>query len=105
MSAPLDVGAVQVTVADAAPATAVTAPGAPGFPDGVTGALGVLAAPGPTAFVAVTVNVYAVPFVRPPTTADRAPPVAATTIPPGWAVIWYDVTGEPLSAAAVQVTV
>jgi hypothetical protein len=41
--------------------------GAPGTVDGVALAEAVEAAPVPDAFVAVTVNVYAVPFVRPET--------------------------------------
>jgi len=39
--------------------------GAPGTVDGVAAADATEAAPVPDAFVAVTVNVYAVPFVRP----------------------------------------
>jgi hypothetical protein len=39
--------------------------GAPGTVEGVAAAEAVDAAPVPDAFVAVTVNVYAVPFVRP----------------------------------------
>jgi hypothetical protein len=39
--------------------------GAPGTVEGVAAAEAVDAAPVPEAFVAVTVNVYAVPFVRP----------------------------------------
>jgi len=39
--------------------------GAPGTVEGVAAAEAVEAAPVPRAFVAVTVNVYAVPFVRP----------------------------------------
>jgi hypothetical protein len=41
--------------------------GAPGTVDGVAAADAVEAAPVPDAFVAVTVNVYEVPFVRPVT--------------------------------------
>jgi hypothetical protein len=61
-------GALNVTVACALPAVAVTPVGAPGA---VTGASGVTlfegadAGPVPTAFVAVTVKVYAVPLVNP----------------------------------------
>ena len=44
---------------------ALTDVGAPGTVDGVAAAEAVDAAPVPLAFVAVTVNVYAVPFVRP----------------------------------------
>jgi hypothetical protein len=46
---------------------ALTAVGAPGTVDGVTAAEAVEAAPVPDTFVAVTVNVYEVPFVRPAT--------------------------------------
>jgi hypothetical protein len=55
--------------------------------DGVEGATGVtlllaaLAGPVPLAFVAVTVNVYAVPFVKPVTVIGEDAPVAV--IPPG----------------------
>ena len=54
---PLDAGAVQLTVADAFPATADTAVGAPGTVMGTTTFDGVDAALVPAAFVAVTVNV------------------------------------------------
>jgi hypothetical protein len=52
-------------VACALPRTAVTLLGAPGTVAGVTEALGTDAGPEPTPFTAVTVNVYAVPFVKP----------------------------------------
>jgi hypothetical protein len=51
-------------------------------PRGVTGVDGSLAADVPSAFVAVTVNVYAVPFVRPVTTQLVAGTVT-THDPPG----------------------
>ena len=82
---PLDAGNVNATVADVDPA-AVTTPmvGAPGTVTGVTGADGADAAEVPPAFVAVAVNVYAVPFDRPVTSQDpdspvtvHAPPVTA----------------------------
>jgi hypothetical protein len=57
----------QLTTADASPAAALTEVGADGTPAGTTAALGAEAGPVPTALVAVTVNVYAVPFVRPVT--------------------------------------
>jgi len=44
-----------------------TAVGAPGGPTGITAADAADAAPLPEEFVAVTVNVYEVPFVRPET--------------------------------------
>ena len=65
---PLLAGAVQDTTdwVFAAP-VALTEVGAPGTVDGVTAADAVEAAPVPDTFVAVTVNVYEVPFVRPAT--------------------------------------
>ena len=60
-------GAVQLTVACAFPAVALTFVGAPGSVAGVTAFDGLDARPVPIAFVAVTVNVYAVPFVSPVT--------------------------------------
>src|SRR5512134_561041 len=75
--------------------------GAPGTVLGV--ALRTLeAAPEPASFVARTVNVYAVPFVRPVTVHDVAPPVEHVA-PPGLAVAVYDViTLPPLDAGADQ---
>ena len=64
---PLLAGAVQLTVACAFPATAAAAVGAPGTVAGVTALLAVEAGLGPTALVAVTVKVYAVPLVNPVT--------------------------------------
>ena len=84
---PLDAGNVNATVADVdVDPAAATAPmvGAPGTVTGVTGAEGADTAEVPPAFVAVTVNVYAVPFDRPVTSQDpdspvtvHAPPVTA----------------------------
>jgi hypothetical protein len=59
------VGAVQVTEAEALPAVADTPVGAPGTFAGVTAVEAAEAAPVPLALVAVTVNVYGVPLVRP----------------------------------------
>jgi hypothetical protein len=70
------VGAVKLIVACVLVAVAVTEVGAPGSVAGVTefDALeGVLV---PTAFVAVTVNVYAVPFARPVIVIGDEPPLA-----------------------------
>ena len=81
---PPSAGAVQDTVAAWLLAVAETSVGA----DGAVGAVGVTAAeaeesgPVPTAFVALTRNVYAVPMVRPVT----------VTIVPG---------GEPLTVVGV----
>ena len=81
---PLFAGAVKATVALALPAAAAPMVGAPGT---VAAAPGVTlfdaadAGPVPIALVAVTVNVYAVPLVRPVTEIGLAVPVAV--IPPG----------------------
>ena len=78
---PLLAGAVKVTDACALPAVAVPIVGAPGTLAGVTLFDAADAAPVPTAFVAVTVNVYAVPLVRPVTVIGEAEPVPVS--PPG----------------------
>jgi len=101
---PLLAGAVQVTTAEAFPGVADTAVGAPGTVLGVTAALGDDAGEVPAALVAVTVNVYAVPLVRPVTVAVVAPVVVAV-LPPGLEIAVYPVTGEPpLLAGAVHDT-
>jgi len=59
-------GAVQVSAADALPAVADTPVGAPGtVAEGVTGVDAADTGLVPTALVAVTLNVYAVPLVSP----------------------------------------
>ena len=68
---PLDVGAVQETVAWVLPAVAVAAVGAPGaVVAGVTALDALEAGPVPTGFVAVTVKVYAWPLVKPVTVVE-----------------------------------
>ena len=72
---------------------------------GVTEAEAADAGPVPTLLVAVTLNVYAVPFVNPDTTAEVAPDVDAVA-PPGVAVTVYPVIAEPpLDAGADHDTV
>jgi hypothetical protein len=78
---PLLLGAVNVMVASAFPLTALTLVGASGTVAGVAELLVPEAVLVPTVFVAVTVNVYAVPLVRPVTVIGDAPPEAVT--PPG----------------------
>ena len=73
---PLSVGAVKVTVASPLPRTADTLVGAPGTDNGVTELLAEEAVLVPTALVAVTVNVYAVPLVKPVIVIGEDPPVA-----------------------------
>jgi len=82
---PSDAGALQLTVARASLATAATPVGEPGTVAGVTELLAVDAALVPALFVAVTVKVYDVPFVKPVTTQDSAP-VVVQVAPPGDAV-------------------
>jgi hypothetical protein len=89
---PVLAGAVNEIVALPFPAVAETLVGAPGVVAGVTALLvpdGVLV---PEAFVAVTVNVYAVPFVRPVIVIGDEPPVA---VAPVLEVTVYDVIAEP----------
>ena len=68
---PLRTGADHDTTDDAlAPPAAEIPVGAPGTVDGITAADTAEAAPVPDTFVAVTLNVYEVPFVRPDTVHD-----------------------------------
>jgi hypothetical protein len=70
---------------------------------GVTEALGEDAGDVPIAFVAVTVNVYAVPFDKPVTVSGLDAPVAVA--PPGLAVTVKLVIAEPpLFAGALNET-
>ena len=86
------------------PGVAVPIIGASGMVAGVTLLDGADAAPGPVALAATTVNVYAMPLVKPVTTIGLAVPVAV--MPPGDDVTVYDVTGvPPFGAGAVKLTV
>ena len=70
---------------------------------GVTELLAADAVLVPAAFVAVTVNVYAIPFVRPRTVIGEDPPVAVW---PPLEVTVYEVIAEPpLLTGAVNVIV
>jgi hypothetical protein len=77
---PLLAGAVNVIVAEPFPAVAETLVGAPGVVAGVTEFEVAEAVLVPVAFVAVTVNVYAVPFVRPVMVIGE-PPLVAVKFP------------------------
>src|SRR4051812_28940199 len=100
---PLDAGGVNAMVACALPAGAVPMLGAAGTVAGVTLFDGADARPVPTEFVAVAVNVYAVPLVRPPTVMGEAAPLAL--IAPGEDVTVYEVIGEPpFEAGGVNAT-
>ena len=78
---PLDAGVVQFTVTDVALATA-TAPivGAPGTVTGVIAADATDATDVPAVFVAVVLNVYAVPFVKPVTIHEPDAPVTVQPV-------------------------
>ncbi len=88
---PPDDGAVHDTTTWVLPATPETDVGAPGPTNGVTAAEALLALEFPYAFVATTVNVYAVPFVNPVTVHVAALPAAVHVAPPGLAVTVYPV--------------
>ena len=79
----MEAGAVNVTVACAFPAVAVPMVGAPGTVAGVTLLDAAEAGPVPTALVAVTVNVYAVPFARPVTVIEVQGAAQLPVIPLG----------------------
>lgn len=102
---PFDVGTVQVITSEVADAVAEKPPlvGAPGTVRGVRAALAVESAPVPTAFVASTTNVYAVPFVNPLTTQLVADDVQVKL--PGDEMTWYAVIADPPFEGAVQLTV
>jgi hypothetical protein len=95
-------GGVKLTVAWALPAVAVPIVGAPGVVAGVTLLDADEAGPVPAAFVAVTVKVYAVPFVRPVTVHGE---VAQVPVCPPEDVAVYEMIAEPpLLAGGVKVT-
>jgi hypothetical protein len=75
-------GAVKLTLACALLPVAVTFVGAPGTVTGVTLFVGAEGTLEPAAFVATTVNVYAVPFVSPVTMCEVDVLPALLSIPP-----------------------
>ena len=92
---PSEAGAVHETTARTSPGIADTSVGAPGTVGVVTEFDASEVALVPMEFVAVTVKVYVVPFVR-PVTVTEVPVVVAVT-PPGSDVTVYPVTGLPPS--------
>jgi hypothetical protein len=82
-----------------------TAVGAPGTVDGVAAAEAADAALVPTEFVAVTLNVYAVPLVSPVTTQRRELSFVLHLKLPGVDVTVEFVTATPPFEVSVQVTV
>ena len=100
---PFEAGAVQLTVADALPATAETPVGAPGTVTGVTEAEAEEGVEGPTEFLATTVNVTAVPLVRLLSVAVNTLPTVSGL--PTEGVTVYPVIAAPFEAGAVHETV
>ena len=81
MAPPLEPGAVKATVAVVDPvAVAVPIVGAPATVRGVTAAETIEVAPVPAALVALTRNVYDVPFVK-PVTVVTVPPKTKSVVP------------------------
>ena len=106
---PLLAGARKETDADASPIAAVTPVGAFGTVDGVSADDGSDAAEVPMPFVATTLKVYAVPFVKPVTVHASAMTVdvqvPATLFPDVYAVAVYPVSADPrVSLGASHVT-
>ena len=78
---PFEAGGDQVTADEAFWWVAAETPvGAPGTVDGVAQPEGDDAGPVPTPLVAVTVNVYAVPLVRPVTVQDVVVPLGVVQV-------------------------
>ncbi len=103
---PSDEGAVNATSAVAPPVTTTAPmPGLPGVPRGVTGCEAPDTAEVPPLFVAVAVNVYAVPLVSPVTSQDPdAPETVHVLAALPTAVTLYD-AGVPPAVRAATVTV
>src|SRR2546423_9833317 len=92
---PVELGAVHASAIWGSPRVAVRPAGEPGTAGGATGVAeaGVDGGPVPTAFVALTMNVYSVPLVSPVIVQPRV--VVAQVAPPGFAVAVYPVIGLP----------
>jgi hypothetical protein len=99
------VGAVTVIVALSSPATTVGTPGVFGFVFArtVVDADGALAAELYVDLLAIVVNVYAVPAVRPVIVHDPEAPSTVHFAPPGDAVTSYDVGVRPLVGATTVI--
>lgn len=108
---PLDEGADHVTVARALPAVALTLSGTPAALAGTVDAEGSDGFPVPLAFVAVTVNVYESPFVRPPTLHLSGPldhvqvcmPLAGV-VESAAVTVYFVMAFPPFTVGAVQLT-
>ena len=103
IAAPLLAGAVQETNAEASIApVATTEDGASGTAEGTTDNDAEEAVPVPDTFVAVTVNEYDVPFVRPETVHEVV--AVMHWNPPGFEVTVYCEIEAPFDAGAVHET-
>jgi hypothetical protein len=97
-------GPEALTVTVSSPAIAVTDVGLSATPATLIGADAVDETEVPTAFVAVTLKVYVLPFVRPATVIGEL--VLVNVSPVSTTVSVYEVIGvPPLSAGAANVTV
>jgi hypothetical protein len=99
---PLLAGAANVTLACAFPAVAVPMVGAPGIVAGVTLFDAADAGPVPSALVAVTAKVYAVPFASPVTVIEVQGAAQVPVNPPGEEVAVYERIAEPPSLAGAE---
>lgn len=103
---PLLVGAVNETVTCASPLATVIPVGAFGTVDGVTADEAVDCAEVPIALLAVTLNVYGVPFVNPVisqvSVGATVVHVPAETFPDVYAVAVYPVTSEPRESSGAS---
>jgi hypothetical protein len=103
---PVLAGAENETLAVVLPAEATALVGAPGTVLGVTLLLAAEALLSPAEFVALNVNVYAVPFARPVIVCDKVVVPALLSVPPaGLDVTVYPViAAPPLSDGITKVT-
>jgi hypothetical protein len=88
--------------AEPTPAVATNEVAADGVPTGTIDALDVDATESPTALVAMTTNVYAVPVVNSDTVHDNGPDDHEHDLDPGVEVTVYDVISEPPSDAGAD---
>jgi len=101
---PSDTGAVHETSASSLPPVADIPVGAPGTVARVTALDGLDARLLPSLLVAVTSNLYWVPFVKPVTVADT-PVVVAVKLPGEDVTVYCVIADPPLNVGAVHETV
>ena len=101
---PFEAGAVHETVTELVPATAVTFVGDPGAVAGVTADDAEDAGELPIEFVALTVNVTAVPFVNSVNVVVRTLPTV-TGLPTDGVTVYPVISEPPFEAGAIHETV